>query len=170
MPFNYPSSCTQELSGCKTGAGQPMLIRVKEKQKLTGFHWCTFGSAPKFSLHPIKYSMYFAAMEISGHRNEGCTNEGQALQEGAEQVLLGLWQVILALCSLLGSHKISFGEEKKHYISSLFCVYALPQKRKVNLSGTPTRWGQVTFILAKHSVPIWLDQETVHYGKSNRPS
>jgi len=34
--------------------------------------------------------MYFAAMEISGHRNEGCTNEGQALQEGAEQVLLGL--------------------------------------------------------------------------------
>lgn len=62
--------------------------------------------------------MYFTAMEISGHRKEGYTNEGQALQEEAEQVLLSLCQVILALCSLLGSHKMSFGG-KKMFLSLL---------------------------------------------------
>lgn len=64
--------------------------------------------------------MHFTAMEISGHRKEGYTNEGQALQEEAEQVLLSLYQVILALCSLLGSHKMSFGGKKNVFVPPSF--------------------------------------------------
>lgn len=59
-------------------------------------------------------------------------------------------------------------QEKKQFLSSCFCFWSSTEEK--GYLGISARPGLFTSILAKSSMPLQLDQETVHYSRSASPS